>query len=279
MVLAERLDAHRDAGPARRPVDPPGQLAAAAHRDAAAPAAGARVIDRLGLLGEALDDRVAHLAARLTDRIERAPGGFHLPAGALGQDAGDGVATLERLHDLGHHHPGLVHLVGIEDLHLDPQTHERGQERFEEMCGVRRMAAAGAGDLRQRLADVVLIDRRVQERVDLAQGVEVVGHVVERDLHAALDEDTVDDVGGDHLAQVANVDLAGRRDAGGDLVRAGGLPQDAVGDLVGPVRLTDVNHPAAVPRCHRPSGPATKRKRTLIASSMTSHRKRGIGIP
>src|SRR5206468_4625300 len=84
VVLAERLDGDRDARPARRPVDPPGQLAAAAHRDAAAPAAGARVIDRLGLLGEALDDRVAHLAARLTDRIERAPGGFHLPAGALG---------------------------------------------------------------------------------------------------------------------------------------------------------------------------------------------------
>src|SRR5206468_4048933 len=115
---------------------------------------------------------------------------------------------------------------------------------------------------------------RVQERVDLAQRVEVVGHVVERDLDPVLLQDLVDDVGRDHLAQVADVDVPGGRDTGRDLVRTPARGEDSAGDLVGPVLVAYVNH--AVPQ--RAAAPATKRKRTLISSSMTSQRKRGIGI-
>ena len=169
------------------------------------------------LLGERLGARPSSCgSARAPPRCRAGAGRRAAPA--RGRDAG-GVA------------------LGLGDLlHLDAHRVEGVEEGLLEVLGPRGVAVPGVGDGAQRAADVLGV-RRVDAHGHLAEAVVVVPHVQVPHGYPAAAQLVGDEVHGEELAHVAQVDPARRRDARRDRhgLALAGVPDGVVGGAGDPV--------------------------------------------
>ena len=173
-------------------------------RDRVAPAVAA-----VGLVGEAGEVAAAGglvLVGRLElDRLGAVPRQHRLDRVALPDGGQHRVPVVA----------GLVAL-GLGDLlHVHAHRVQRVPQRRLEVLGPRVVAAVRVRHLRERASDV-LAPGRVDADRDLAEPVEVVPDVQVPHGDAAPGELVGDEVHGEELAQVAEVDMARRAGAGGD---------------------------------------------------------------
>ncbi|CUR57862.1 hypothetical protein NOCA1130261 [metagenome] len=252
VVAAGRLEVHRLEGPAHRPVDLPHQLAVGVGREVggalvAAGRAGvgqrrggvvvrrggdgvAAALAAVGPVGEARDRvgggaraGVALLVVLVGDRVgqvRRLLGGRILARGdllraVLGQHGLDLVAARDRQEDLVAVGAGGVHLRLGDLLHLHAQLAQRLLQRCLEVLGPARVALPRVGHGGERAPDV-LGPLRGDTGRHLAEAVEVVPRVQVAHRDAAAPQLLGDEVRGDELAQVAQVDRAAGGGAGRD---------------------------------------------------------------
>ncbi len=188
VVLAERLDRDAEQRPARRPVDAPGQLAAAGHRHRAGRAAGAGVVDRASRRAEkpvtaGLVDAAAGRAAAAGTATSR----LDVLAGQLVQDrARCARAPRAPARPRASSVPTCTGASARSTSTSTRSSRQRREERLEEVLGVRRVRAAGARDLGERPADERRVALGIEERVDAPQRIEVVGDEVEARRDAAI---------------------------------------------------------------------------------------------
>jgi hypothetical protein len=95
--------------------------------------------------------------------------------------------------------------------------------------------SARAWDLTQRPADTVPITLWVEEWIDVAQGVVGIGDIQQAGFTTSFGQDTMDGIGGDHLAHVADVDLPRWGDPGIHHVASTTLADDVIGEEISPV--------------------------------------------
>ena len=166
--------------------------------------------------------------------------GGRVRGGLLGAVAGEHRLDVVAVPD------GEEHLVAVETggvalglgdlLHLDAHRVQRVEEGLLEVLGPRGVAVPGVGDGAQRTADVLGV-RRVDAHGHLAEAVVVVPHVQVPHGHPAAAQLVGDEVHGEELAHVAQVDPARRRDARrhGHLLAFAGVPDGVVGGAGDPV--------------------------------------------
>ena len=254
MVEPAGLEVDALVGPAHRPVDLPDQLALGlrGHVGDVGVAAGAGVGEvrglvvvrrdldgvaaaaaAVGLVGEAREGAGAGRLVVLGDgvlqcgRLLLGVGGrLGLLGAVLGQHLLDHVAVTDRVQDLLGVGAGEV-LLGLGHLdHLDAELDQRGTQRRLEVLGPGVVALPRVGYGGERAPDV-LGPARVHPCRHLAEAVEVVPAVQVAHGDAAAAQLLGDEVGGEELTQVAQVDRA--RGAG-----SGGARDDAaLGEPVG----------------------------------------------
>ena len=99
----------------------------------------------------------------------------------------------------------------------DVQFRESREERGEEMVCITPVLPAGAGDIRDRLSHPFGIGLG-EERVHLPERVEVIRDIEELRREAALNHGLVDQVAGENLPHVPDMDGPGGGDPGGNPV-------------------------------------------------------------
>jgi hypothetical protein len=252
VILAAGLELHALVGPAHRPVDTPGQLdvAALAQVDDAVVCAGAAVHLHLPTLRVVVGQTIAlPVEIELVSAALAAEAGQRQPALRQGlvpvlvEDPADGVFRIEGAHDAAGVLARPVAPRLADELGLDAQWRQAALERLDVMGRVAVGLAEGIGHVGDAPPKLRL-EHGLFGHVHghLAEHVEVVPRVDEAYGKAAIPERTRHEIDRDHLAEVAHVDDARRRDARGD-GEAAGLGVRLVGAArrdVGPMRVVAV---------------------------------------
>jgi hypothetical protein len=257
VVHAGRLEVDVLDGPPHRPVDLPDQLALEVGGQVGEPLVARDVTD-VGEVGGVLVVRrerdgvaAAVAAVGLVGEAGEVPaprclvlvGGLQLDG--LGAVPGEHGLDRVPLADGREHGVAVVTgpvALGLRDLvHVDAHRVQRVAQRGLEVLGPGVVAAVGIGDRRQGPADVVA-PRGVDADRDLAEPVVVVPDVQVTGPDPAPAQLLGDEVDGEELPQVAEVDPAGRARAGGDgddlgvtASITGCVPQRVVGGTGHPV--------------------------------------------
>lgn len=243
VVFAERFDIHAQGSPARGPIDAPGQFPVTDDGDGFFKGAGSTTIgDSLARFVPCEKRGGDEASALRALGHEGAPVGLDFFAGEAVEDFGDRIAGAQGLEDLCEECTGAIEVASADAFGLDFEAQEGGEEGLEEKFGIGAIAFGGR-DLAQRSADVFGVFGGVEERVDFAEGIIIVGDEDEASGDAAFAEDAADDVGGEDFAEVADVDTAGGADAAGDKEGAGtALSDELIDRTIGPVGGGLLNH-------------------------------------
>jgi len=210
VVLAEGLAGHPEQLPLGRPFHPPGHLALAFPNVRIALVAAPALEVNVGEL--VADDPVGERPALRAFRAEGPEAVRHLPPGDLSEDGRHlGPFPEDEVHDL--REPALlVQPVGPDDPRPYAQLPYGVQEGRDVVLGIAGMAAVRAGDVADRLPDLLLEALR-KEGIALAQGIVGIDEIDEIDIRLPLLQRLVDGVGGYGLPQAAHVNVARGGDA------------------------------------------------------------------